>query len=130
MVNFSHIQERKFRIFCKLTIAQQKEIVQYVHKYSTFKSHSRIAKYFSKKFDKKIHRIIVEIIWSRREKIAALGSCNRPYYNKGYYYEVPIKDLDAEERADLNLSPMCDSNNAACESPTSSLKSKESTITK
>ena len=132
MLNVSHIQEKKFRIFCKLTTAQQKEIVQYVHG-NPFKSHSVIAKYFSRKFGKKIHRCIVEINWKKRKTIALQGSHNFPFYNNGYSYEVPIKDLDAEEKADLNLSPMCDSNNDACESPTSPVTSKEtpdeSTIT-
>ena len=102
MPNFSHIQERKIRIFCKLTISQQKEIVQYVLG-NPFKSHSVIAKYFSKKFGKKIHRIIVEINWKKREINGQRASHDFPHFNNGYYYEVPIKDLDAEERADLNL---------------------------
>ena len=125
MLKFSHIQEKKIRIFCKLTIAQQKEIVQYVHE-NSFKSHSVIAKYFSKKFGKKIHRIIVEINWKKRKTIALLGSHNFPHFNNGYYYEVQIKDLDAEERADLNLNPMCDSKDDACESPKSPVASKKS----
>ena len=130
MPNISQSQDRKVRIYCKLSIAEVKKILHYAHE-NPKKSHSEIAKIFSHKFGKKISRIIVAINWSRQKIISKrVSHLFLPHYKNGYYYEVPIKDLDAEERADLNLSQMCDSNNAACESPTSPQTSNESTITK
>ena len=112
-----------YRFRCPLKIGQIREILQYAHE-NPHRSNAEIANFFSKRFGLDIHRLVVEKNLSKRDVFAAMSSpiyTNLHYYNNGYHYYLPIMDLTADERAALNLDPMSDSVNDACESPTSPL---------
>ena len=120
-----------FRFRCPLKIGQIREILQYAHE-NPDKSNAEIANFFSKKFGLDIHRLVVEQNLSKREVFAEMSSpvyTNLHYYNNGYHYYLPIKDLTAKEMAALNLDPMSDSVNDAYENPTSPLTINQSSIT-
>ena len=124
------IQKRKIKIRCPLKIGKIKEILQYAHE-NPDKSHIEVAKFFTIKSGKEIHRLVVERLLERRDVYARMPEHynNRKYYINGYYYDLEIDDIKTEDRAALNLAQMSDSQNNACESPTSPLAQNESPIT-
>ena len=119
-----------YRFRCPLKISQKREILQYAHE-NPDKSNAEIANFFSKKFGLDIHRLVVEKILSKRNVYAEMSSpvyTNVQYYNNGYHYYLPIKDLTAKERDVLNLDPMCEPVNDASVNPKSPLTNNESPI--
>ena len=134
MLNLFKCQEKtqklKIKFWCSLKIGKIKEILQYAHE-NPDKSHAEVAKFFTMKFRKEIHRLVVERLLERRDVYARMPEYynNVKYYINGYYYDLQIEDMKAEERAALNLAQMSDWQSYACEGPTSPVAQNESPIT-
>ena len=123
-------QKRTIKFRCSLKIGKIKEILQYAHE-NPDKSDAEIAKFFTMKFGKEIHRLVVERLLARRDVYARMPEYynNIKYYINGYYYDLQIEDIKAEERAALNLAQTSDSQTYASGSPRSPLGHNESSIT-